>query len=135
MSILGAVVRTHPRELKALRNRLLVMRGVEIAADPDDGRLVIVIDDLDLAGTPDAPATTIDPGSIDSAPVSAAETLNAIGRLPEVLSLSLVYEYSGPDAPPPAGMQQIDFRSWRDSLARHQHTLSDRSPSVSGVQP
>ena len=97
MSILGAVIRAHPRELTALRRQLSAFPGLSIEADPGDGRLVILIED-----------SSVHPER------SAVATLNAVGQLPEALSLSLVYEYSGPDSAPPSGMSAVDFRSWRE---------------------
>jgi len=100
MSVLGAVVRTKPVSVPGLALRLGSMRGVDLALNPGDGRMVIVIEDV--AG----------PVGADE-PASAAEVLTHIARWPEVLSTSLVYEYSGPDAPAPATAQGTDFRSWR----------------------
>lgn len=100
MSILGALVRTSLATLPDVSARLAGMPGVDLALNPGDGRLVVVLEDL-----PEATAT-------------AAQHLAAITAWPEVLSTSLVYEYSGPDAPAPAGSEDTNYRSWRDSLAQ-----------------
>ena len=100
MSVLGAVVRTKPSSVVALSQRLSTLRGVDLALNPGDGRMVVVIEDVPGPVGPDEPA-------------SAAEALTHIARWPEVLSTSLVYEYSGPDAPAPAASEHGDFRSWR----------------------
>lgn len=96
MSILGVIVRSHPTTVAAIDQRLRGLSGVDVAdrAGATDGRLVIVIE--------------------DSAHSSAAATLGAIALWPEVLNTSLVYEYSGPDSPPPDGGG--GFADWRSSL-------------------
>lgn len=101
MSILGTVVRTHPTEVGVVADRLAALPGVDLALNPGDGRLVAVIEDAETA----------------DGPVSAAATLAGIALWPEVLSTSLVYEYSGPDAPAPEGAAGTDYRAWRSSLA------------------
>ncbi|MFT3663473.1 MAG: chaperone NapD [Piscinibacter sp.] len=100
MSILGAIVRTRPRDLDAVLARAGVLPGVDIALNPGDGRLVLVLEDAELDGTA----------------ASAAATLASIALWPEVLDTSLVYEYSGPDAPPAGGAAVEDYRAWRGSL-------------------
>lgn len=114
MSILGAVVRAHPRHLDQIIERLRPFNCAEVALDPGDGRLVILLDD-----------------QANTAEQSAAQVLGVIATWPEVLSTSLVYEYSGPDAPPPAGMPQIDFRAWRGTLdrARQARVFSADAPA------
>lgn len=82
MSILGAVVRVRPEQVERLLPRLGRLPGLEVAADARDGRLVLVIEDVESGG----------------ALHEAATTLDGISRWPEVLNTSLVYEYSGPDA-------------------------------------
>ena len=96
MSILGVIVRSHPDAASALDQRLRSLPGVDVAdpASAPDGRLVIVIED-----------------SVGS---TAAATMGAIALWPEVLNTSLVYEYSGPDSPPPDGVE--GFIDWRRSL-------------------
>ena len=96
MSILGVIVRTRPGDLAAVRQELSTRPGVDIAADPDDGRLVIVIEDT---------ATTV-----------AAALLGEIATWKTVLNTSLVYEYSGPDAPAPDAPMQA-YADWRNSLS------------------
>jgi periplasmic nitrate reductase NapD len=95
MSILGVIVRTRPGDLAAVRQELSTRPGVDIAADPGDGRVVIVIEDT---------ATTV-----------AAALLGEIATWKTVLNTSLVYEYSGPDSPPPDGVE--GFIDWRRNLA------------------
>lgn len=100
MSILGAVVRVRPEHLPVVAPRLAALPGVDLALNPGDGRMVVVIEDA----------------QIDSTAQAAASTLAAIAVWPEVLSTSLVYEYSGPDAPPPEGSSATDYRAWRGNL-------------------
>ena len=97
MTILGVIVRTHPRHLEGVEARLRAIAGVEIAepAQRPDGRLVVVIE--------------------DAAQRSAAATLGDIATWPEVLNAALVYEYSGPDSPAPDEVQ--GYRDWRSGLA------------------
>lgn len=78
MSILGAIVRCHPKDSAAVAERLQREPGVERARRADgveaDGRFVVAIE--------------------DSAGSTAAETLAAIALWPEVLNTSLVYEHA-----------------------------------------
>lgn len=99
MSILGVVLRAAPQHRGAVNARLAGLPGVDVVSDPGDGRWVLVIEDT---------------GEGDS---TAAATLGAMALWPEVLGTSLVYEYSGPDAPAP-GDGPTSYRAWRDSLAR-----------------
>ena len=99
MSILGVVLRTRPEHALPLLQRLAQQPGVEVTHNPGDGRLVLVIE--------------------DAAERSAAATLGALALWPEVLSSSLVYEYSGDDAPPPPSHWQP---GWRTAL----HELDPR---------
>lgn len=99
MSILGVVLRARPQQRDQIAARLATLAGVEIAHEPGDGRWVLVIEDV--------------PG----AELSAAATLGQLATWPDVLGTSLVYEYSGPDAPAP-GAAPTDYRAWRESLAR-----------------
>lgn len=100
MSILGAVVRIRPEHLGAVVPRLSALPGADLALNPGDGRLVMVIEDAESGGTLH----------------SAAATLASIALWPEVLNTSLVYEYSGPDAPSAGGAAVEDYRAWRGSL-------------------
>lgn len=100
MSILGAVVRIRPEHLEAVLPRAQALPGVDVALNPGDGRLVMVIEDAEVDGVVHA----------------AAATLAAIALWPEVLNTSLVYEYSGPDAPPAGSGAVEDYRAWRGSL-------------------
>jgi nitrate reductase NapAB chaperone NapD len=101
VSILGAVVRTDPARVDALAARLARLPGVDVAANPGDGRLVVVLEDtaedIAAAGTGD----------------SAAARFGRIVTWPEVLWASLAYEYSGPDAPPPESSAANNFQDWR----------------------
>lgn len=96
MSILGVIVRTRAEDLPATDAALRALPGVDVAEMlVADGRLVIVIEDT------------------GSQP--AAATMAAIAMWPQVLNTSLVYEYSGPDAPSAAqGVEQ--YADWRSSL-------------------
>ena len=96
MPILGAIVRTHPEATSAVRMRLAGRAGVDIAADPGDGRLVLVIED---------------------AARSAGATLGEISTWSDVINTSLVYEYSGPDAPG-ASSEVHAYTDWRDGLSK-----------------
>ncbi|MCA0239417.1 MAG: chaperone NapD [Proteobacteria bacterium] len=99
MTILGVIVRCRPQTAAAVGQRLRELPGVELApcADAaDDGRWVAVIE--------------------DHAAGAAAATLGAIALWPEVLNTSLVYEYSGPDSPPPESEELQGYRDWRRSL-------------------
>lgn len=100
MSILGAVVRVRPENLADVAPRLDALPGVDLALNPGDGRMVVVIEDVQVGTSVHA----------------AAATLAALALWPEVLSTSLVYEYSGPDAPAPEGPAGTDYRAWRGSL-------------------
>lgn len=83
MSLLGAVVRVLPEHVGLVRPRLDCLPGLEVALDSLDGRLVLLIEDVE----------------VDARLQEAAATLDGIARWPEVLNTSLVYEYSGPDVP------------------------------------
>ncbi len=100
MSILGAVVRVRPEHLAAVVPRLSVLPGTDLALNPGDGRLVLVLEDAEADGVLH----------------SAAATLASIAMWAEVLNTSLVYEYSGPDAPPAGDAAVEDYRAWRGSL-------------------
>jgi len=100
VSSLGAIVRVRPEHLADVAPRLAAQPGVDLALDPGDGRLVIVIEDAQVGDTVHA----------------AAATLATVATWPEVLSTSLVYEYSGPDAPPPDNAAGAEYRAWRGSL-------------------
>jgi len=98
MSILGAVVRVRPEHLAELVPRIQALPGTDLALNPGDGRLVLVLEDAVQSGVAHA----------------AAATLAAVATWPEVLNTSLVYEYSGPDSPPPDGVE--GYVDWRRSL-------------------
>jgi len=99
MSILGIIVRTRPADLDRVETALRALPGVDVAqrpADSADSRLVIVAE--------------------DTAGRSAAAVMGEIATWPEVLNTSLVYEYSGPDAPAPDESVQ-SYTDWRASPA------------------
>lgn len=102
MSILGVIVRARQADAPSVARRTASLPGTEVALNPGDGRLVVVIEDAQTA---------------DGAVRAAAATLAAIAQWPEVLDTSLVYEYSGPDAPTGADAAMSDYRAWRGSLA------------------
>jgi nitrate reductase NapAB chaperone NapD len=92
MTILGVIVRARPRATAALRDWLARLDGVDLALDPRDGRFVLVIE--------------------DGADRTAAATMSAIASHPDVVTTSLVFEYSGGDV---SAVQ--DFSAWRASPA------------------
>jgi nitrate reductase NapD len=97
MSILGVIVRARPADLPALSTALLALPGLELAASLlADGRLVVVIED-----TPERAASAV---------------MAEIALWPQVLNTSLVYEYSGPDAPAPEA-PMLAYADWRNSLS------------------
>jgi periplasmic nitrate reductase NapD len=98
MSILGAVLRTHPDRLAPVVARLVGMPGVDISLNPGDGRIVLVMEDVECNG----------------AIHSAAAALADMAMWPDVLGTSLVYEYSGPDAPALGERDMSDYRAWRE---------------------
>lgn len=100
MSIIGAVVRTKPEHLASVMLQLQALPGVDPALNPGDGRLVLVLEDAERDGQLH----------------TAAATLAAIALWPQVLNTSLVYEYSGPDAPEASGASVCDYRAWRGNL-------------------
>lgn len=95
------VVRTNQANAQVVATRLADEIRAEVAPHPGDGRLVIVLEDgpagMDARSTSD----------------SAAARLARIALWPEVLSTSLVFEYSGPDAPAPETGADHDFHTWR----------------------
>ena len=99
MSILGVIVRTRLSDRASVASALQALPGLELAESLQagtDGRLVVVIEDV--------------PGH------HAAATMAGIALWPQVLNTSLVYEYSGPDAPQQtAPIEQ--YMDWRSSLA------------------
>lgn len=112
MSILSAVVRARPEHLAAVLERMASLPGVDVALNPGDGRLVLVMEDAVVGGTVRGAATT----------------LAAVALWPDVLNTSLVYEYSGPDAPSGDDNGVTDYRDWRGSLAqKHPEKTSPES--------
>jgi nitrate reductase NapAB chaperone NapD len=90
MSILGVIVRASPPRARHVQAALTDLPGLVVAAEAA-GRFVVVIEDSEQA--------------------RACDVMTRISRLPDVLNTSLVYEYSGPDAPAPD--EPVDFTSWR----------------------
>ena len=100
MSILGVVLRVQPSHLAEVIHELTPLAGLDIALNPGDGRLVLILED-----TQDR---------------AAAQTFAAIALLPGVLNASLVYEYSGPDVACTESAQSFDtrYQSWRTTLSQ-----------------
>lgn len=94
MSMLGVIVRARLAGVAALSTRLRQLPGIDIAHDPGDGRLILVIEDA--AGQP------------------AASRLADIASWPAVINVSLVYEYSGADLDD-APTSLTDYTAWRGS--------------------
>jgi nitrate reductase NapAB chaperone NapD len=102
MSILGVIVRTRPAQRRALAARVAALPGVELAVDPGDGRLVLVVEDA----------------VVDGRRLAAAATMAEIATWPDTLSTSLVYEHSDDEDAAASTHAAFDFRAWRGSLAR-----------------
>ncbi len=99
MSILGCVLRIKVDKLPHVMALLTSTEGVDVAMNPGDGRLVLVLEDTQTTG--------------------AAQTFAAISLFPEVLSASLVYEYSGPDVVNiDADDDNTRYQSWRTTMAQ-----------------
>lgn len=114
MSILGAVLRTHPSKLESVLTRLRALRGVDVSLNPGDGRLVLVLEDVEDS---------------EGQVISAAAALADMAMWPDVLSTSLVYEYSGPDAPAIGECDMSDYRLWR---SRPGAAPQEKLPTISG---
>ena len=102
MCIISAVVRIWPEQLGLVLPRLQALPGVERALNPGDGRLVLILEDVEVEGVFH----------------TAAESLAAIAQWPQVLNTALVYEYSGDDAGPSAPAGVNDYRDWRGGLGQ-----------------
>ncbi|MDO5692316.1 MAG: chaperone NapD [Pseudomonadota bacterium] len=114
MSVLGVVVRVHPKNLADVKHRLAHTPGVDLGPDAGDGRLVAVIE------------------STDQNP--AAAIMAEVTQWPEVFNLSLVFEQSDGDAHPAA--PDFDFRAWRQNVgdfARRQAQPSTVSVSTAST--
>jgi nitrate reductase NapAB chaperone NapD len=99
MSILGSVLRVKAEKLPQILSALNTTEGVDVAVNPGDGRLVLILEDTQTSG--------------------AAQTFAAISLFPEVLSASLVYEYSGPDVVNvDADEDNTRYQSWRTTMAQ-----------------
>jgi nitrate reductase NapAB chaperone NapD len=123
MSILGVVIRVSRERLDEVKQRLMRVPGVDLAADAGDGRLAATIEST--AQTP------------------AAGVMADLAQWPDILNLSLVFEHSGgdPDGASPgaspgadaADAAGFDYRAWRGPVgdfARRQagQTLFSTSP-------
>ncbi len=113
MSILGAVIRARPAQLPGVLAQLHLLPGVDVALNPGDGRLVLVIEDAEVG----------------HALHEAAHTLEQIAQWRDVLNTSLVYEYSGPDAPTTAAAIS-GYRDWRGSVAHASIDNEDMARTV-----
>ena len=71
MSILGAVVRVRPQHLDVVVPRTSALPGVDLAINPGDGRLVLVLEDAEVDGTGDR----LTRATIDLARASVAEAV------------------------------------------------------------
>jgi periplasmic nitrate reductase NapD len=100
MSILGCVFRVKTDKLPQILDVLHTTGGVDVALNPGDGRLVLIVE--------------------DSYNTSASQTFAAISLLPDVLSASLVYEYSGPDviSLQTESVDKTRYQSWRTTMAQ-----------------
>lgn len=105
MSILGVVVRVRPQDREAVVGQLSAFEGLDVAIDAQDGRLVVIIEDTQT--------------------VAAADTMAAIATFPLVLNTSLVYEYSGPDAPTATSASSdndFHYQAWRGPVGQNPRT-------------
>lgn len=99
MSILGTVVRTRPEHLHQVVEQLSAMPGLDVALNPGDGRLVVVIE--------------------DSLGFTAAQSMASMALIPEILNTSLVYEHTE-DVQSHAA-DGSEFQSWRSTLTEMAH--------------
>ena len=74
MNISSVVIRTRPEQLATVRRQLAALPGVELHTETPDGRLVVTVEDTDVA--------------------SAADTYVSLHNIDGVLGASLVYQYS-----------------------------------------
>lgn len=74
MNISSAIVHVAPQRFEEARAVLLAMSGVEIHAENQDGKLVVVLEDDDLE--------------------AAANKYVALHAVPGVASVAMVYQYS-----------------------------------------
>ena len=92
-------MRVNAEKLHQILSVLNTTEGVDVAMNPGDGRLVLILEDTQTTG--------------------AAQTFAAISLFPEVLSASLVYEYSGPDVVNvDADEDNTRYQSWRTTMAQ-----------------
>jgi len=98
MSILGCVFRVKAEKLTHVLAILEATDGVDVAINPGDGRLVLLLEDTQTIG--------------------AAQTFAAISLFPDVLSSLLVYEYSGPDlAHVYTEQDNTRYQLWRTTMS------------------
>ena len=50
MSILGVAVRTRAEDAPEIARRIAALPGADVALDPGDGRLVLVLEDAEVEG-------------------------------------------------------------------------------------
>ena len=73
MNISGVILRARPACLEAVREGITAIPGVEIQADPSDGRILLTVEDNPACSTADA--------------------FIRLHQIPGVLGLSLAYQY------------------------------------------
>ena len=74
MNISSVVIRTRPEQLAGVRASLAALPGVELHTETPDGRLVVTVEDTNVA--------------------TAADTYLRLHNIDGVLGASLVYQYS-----------------------------------------
>ena len=74
MNISSAIVHVAPQRLDQVRQALLAMSGVEIHAESEEGKLIVVLEDEDLK--------------------AAADKYVALHGISGVASVAMVYQYS-----------------------------------------
>lgn len=73
MNICGCLVHIAPSRVQSARDALIGTRGVEVHAEADDGRFVVVVEDTEER--------------------LASETIMDLHQIPGVISLSLTYHH------------------------------------------
>lgn len=77
VNISSAILHARPDDLAALQQRLKDLPGIEVHAAAPDGKLIITVET---------------PGDVET-----TDAFEAIGKLPQVLSASLVYHHTESD--------------------------------------